>query len=202
MNRFTLLIIAMLTAMPFLIFGQQKILMNSGEVHLAYGVKVDDKQGMLFYKDKKGHVKWEFLQDVFSYQREDSVHVIFYKADCEDVCFKTEQMRQYLEGYAAAADEKTPWAFISGVGTGALSSFYFVNIGLSILAPFPPAANAVLFGAFRPKEQNFEALEAYKDNPHYTEGYLQRVKKKRTIRSIIGGAVGILGGGAAALFLK
>lgn len=183
-------------------FGQQKILMNSGEKKSAYEVKIDDKRNVLFYTDKKGKVKWEDLEDVFSLTREDSVHIIFYKADCEDVCFKTHQMREYLQAYAAGEQENAVWPFIFGVAAGSGFSYVLVNAGLSVLAPLPPAVNAMIFGSIRPKPENFEALDAYKDNEHYTEGYIQRVKRKRTIYSILGGAVGILGGGAGAILLK
>jgi hypothetical protein len=183
-------------------FAQQEILMNSGEQRTAYEVKIDDQRNVLFYTDKKGKVKWEDLEDVFSLTRTDSVHIIFYKADCEDVCFKTHQMREYLNGYAAGEQESAFWPFIFGAATGSGFSYVLVNAGLSVLAPLPPAVNAMIFGSIRPKPENFEALDAYKDNEHYTEGYIQRIKRKRTVYSILGGAVGILGGGAGAILLK
>ncbi len=184
MNKASIFMVV-LFFMQFYAYGQQKILMNSGEVKEAYGVKIDNKQGLLFYKNKKGHVKWELLSEVFSYQREDSVNVVFYKADCEDACFKTEQMRRYLEGYADGASEKTFGALGSGIIAGGLSGYYFTKIGLTIFVPLPPAVTAGAFGLFRPKAKNFSALDNYKDDPHYTEGYLQRVKRKRTFCNLL-----------------
>ena len=182
--------------------AQQTILLNSGEKKTAYRTSIDDKQDILFYTDKKGAVKWEYLQDVFSLTREDSVHIIFYKPDCEDVCFRIHQMRDYLTGYADANNEPAWLPFTSGLITGGGFSFYFVSVGLSVLAPLPPAANALIFGGIRPNPDNFNIHPEMQDNAHYTEGFLNGLKRRRSRSSILGGAAGLIGGATTALLLK
>ncbi|MEA2043578.1 MAG: hypothetical protein U9N85_13635 [Bacteroidota bacterium] len=201
MNKI-LTFIVLLSFLSVAAWGQQEILMKSGKKITAYKVKIDDRQGTLFYKDKKGKVKWEQISDVFSLTREDEVHIIFYQPDCEDVCFKTDQMRDYLQGNAAA-DEKSMWfPLVSGIVFGSSSSFLLVRGGLSFLVPVPSAAYATLLGGIRPNEEKIDFPNKYQSNAHYKEGFVQGLRKRRAVYSILGGGIGIISGVFSANLVK
>lgn len=198
----TLILMVLCVFSASIVFGQQEILMKSGRKITAYKVKLDDKQGIVFYKNKKGKIKWESMSDVFSLTREDSVHIIFYKPDCEDVCFKIDQMADFLNGFAAGKEESAIFPLITGVVVGGGSSFFIVKAGLSVLAPMPSVGNSILFGGIRPNPDNFDIPEKYKDNAHYKEGLVQSLKRKRATWSIIGGGIGIMTGVLGANLMK
>ncbi len=173
-----------------IINAQQSILTKSGKKIEISDIKIDSSE-FIYYKKTNGKVKWIEAQDIFSWTRKDSVEVIFYKPDCEDVCFKISQMRDYLHGLADAKKEyKAPGALIIGFTVGAVSGF----LTPAYLSPVAPAANSIIFGATKPKEKDLKIKTDYIDNSHYLEGYKRGIRKKRTINSIVGGGVGVIVG--------
>ncbi len=178
--------------------AQQIILTKSGKKIEISDIKIDSSE-FIYYKKPNGKVKWIETQDVFSWTRNDSVEVIFYKPDCEDVCFKISQMRDYLHGLADAKKEfKAPGALIIGFTVGATSGF----LAPAYLSPIAPAANSIIFGTTKPKDKNLKIKPDYLDNPHYLEGYKRGIRKKRTINSIVGGGVGLIAGILAAILIS
>lgn len=167
--------------------AQESLLLTSGKRIDIQAVNLDSA-AYVFYKTPRGKIKALMREEVFSWTRSDSVEVIFYKPACEDVCFKTEQMRFYLNGIADAKERKYYAAFSAGLVSGGLSGVFIP----SILAPLAPAAVAGGFGLPRPKISSFEIEEKYRENRHYAEGYTQTVRKKRILNAIIGGGIGLI----------
>ncbi len=171
--------------------AQQSLMLNTGKRLYVSAIKIDTTN-ILFYKNMKGKVKWVEMEDVFSWTREDSVEVLFYKPACTDVCFRIDQMRDYLHGKADGLEVKTTGAVITGFVVGASSGILFPVMGLTIISPVPPTINAMLFGVFRPKPEKNNIKDKYKDNIHYKEGYSGSIRRKRVISSIISGGTGLV----------
>jgi hypothetical protein len=192
MKKITFLSVIMLIALSS-VFSQENLLLNNGKRILISEIKIDTS-GIILYKNIEGNVKWIEFEEVFSWTRDDSVEVIFYKPACEDVCFRIDQMRDYLHGEADGNNVHTYGAsiisFIAGAGSGILMPV----AGLYILSPIPPAVNSGLWGAFRPNADKFEIPEKYKDNSHYKEGFTSSVRRKRVVNSLITGASGLVTG--------
>lgn len=175
------------------LFSQESLLLNSGKRILISDIKIDST-GVIFYKNFKGKVNWIEYEDVFSWTRSDSVEVIFYKPACIDVCFRIDQMRDYLHGQADGRMVNTYSANIIGYVVGAGSGIFMSALGLFIISPLPPAINSGLLGAFRPKAEKKDIAEKYKENMHYKEGFSNSLRKKRVVNSIISGASGLVSG--------
>jgi len=188
----TLLVFCFVSSM-----AQQSILLVSGKRIYVQDTKIDNS-GLVLYKTFKGKIKAYEVDEVFSMIRKDSVEVIFYKPECEDVCFKVNQMRDYLHGLADGREVKM-WGPMTG------------NFVLSAAAGASPASPTfsvivpVLFsggvGLVNPKIENLDIPLKYQENDHYIEGYRSSVKKKRIITSIIGGGAGLVVGIAARALL-
>lgn len=174
-------------------FSQQSLMLNSGKRIYITDIK-PDTSGIIFYKNLKGKVKWIEMEDVFSWTREDSVEVIFYKPACEDVCFRIDQMRDYLHGKADGLERKTRGATVAGFVVGATSGVLLPAAGLTIISPLFPASNSIIIGLFNPKPEKNGIKEQYADNNHYKEGYTSSIKKKRIVNSIISGGAGLISG--------
>ena len=167
--------------------AQQHLLLTNGKQIEISELKLDSLNH-IFYKTQNGKIKWLNTDEVFSWTREDSVEVIFYKPECTDVCFKIEQMKDYLKGTADGRKHEAELSTVSGFAVGTVSGLFLA----AYLTPILPAVTAGLNGAFKPKEEKLNIPEKYKDNLHYIEGYKKSVKQKRVINSIIGGSAGII----------
>jgi len=169
--------------------AQENILLNSGKRIYIQAINLDSA-AYVFYKTPSGHIKALDKEEVFSWTRADSVEVIFYQPACEDVCFKINQMRDYLHGIADASEKKRPIPVVVGTIAGGAAGAFI----MPILSPLVPTAAAMGFGIPVPKIKHFDIPEKYKDNPHYAEGYTETVRRKRVINALIGGGIGLVGG--------
>ncbi len=181
---FFLLIISSLV-----LFSQESILLTSGKRLKIQAINLDSVQ-YVFYKTQNGKIKVMDREEVFSWTRSDSVEVIFYKPACEDVCFKIDQMRDYLHGIADASEKKCPFPTIIGIAGGAAAGVFVTPI----VSPLVPAAVALGCGLPRPQINKFKINEKYANNPHYAEGYTQTIRRKRVINAVIGGGIGLVAG--------
>lgn len=199
MKKYFIFLILILFISPS-IYSQQSLMLNSGKRIYISDIKPDTSE-IVFYKNLKGKVKWIEMEEVFSWTREDSVEVIFYKPACEDVCFRIDQMRDYLHGRADGLERKTPYATVGGFVLGAASGVLLPAAGLTIISPLVPTANTLIIGAFNPKPPKNGIKEEYAQNSHYKEGYSSSIRKKRIVNSIIGGGAGLISGIIAVQFL-
>ena len=169
--------------------AQQSLLLTNGKKINISELKLDSLNQIL-YKTPKGHIKMIEADEVFSWTREDSVEVIFYKPECSDVCFRIDQMKDYINGTADGRKHKAHWSTFAGFVTGTVSGMFLATY----LTPVLPAGIAGLSGGIKPKEENLNIPKKYKNNKHYIEGYKKSLKQKRVINSIIGGGTGIIAG--------
>jgi hypothetical protein len=167
--------------------AQQSILLMSGNRVIIKDYRIDSS-GVVLYKDKRMKVHGLEIDDVFSVIRADSVEEILYKPVCKDVCFRINQMRDYLTGIADGKKEKTFWYGAGNFSVGCAASFFLAPF----LVPVPVAGTSSVAGVISPKENKLRIPENYKENAYYKEGYVKSVKRKRIISSIIGGGSGIL----------
>jgi hypothetical protein len=177
--------------------AQVNILLLSGNRVNIKDYRIDSS-GVVLYKDKHDRIHGFEQDEVFSVTRADSVEVIIYKPACTDVCFRINQMRDYLNGTADGKQEKTFWYGAGNFAVGAASGYLF-----PFLSPLAPAAASTVIGIVNPKVGKLNIPEQYKDNQHYIEGYTKSVKRKRVMTSILGGGVGIVVGiGVLAILTK
>ncbi len=184
MKRSSILLL-FLISFCFSVMAQQSILLVTGKRVYVSETKIDND--LILYKTKKGKIRAFAIEEVFSLTRKDNVEVIFYKPDCEDVCFKINQMRDYLHGLADGREAKM-WlpaagGFITGVAAGR-----YTNPVFSVLAPALFSGGVALV---TPKPENLDIPQKYINNEHYITGFQESTKKKRIITSLIGGGVGI-----------
>jgi len=168
--------------------AQESILLLSGNRVTIKDYRIDSS-GVVLYKDKHERIHGFEQDEIFSVTRADSVEVILYQPACKDVCFRIDQMRDYLNGSADGKKEKTFWYGAGNFVVGATSGYLF-----PFLSPVVPAATSTLIGVVNPKIHKLNIPEQYKENQHYIEGYTKSVKRKRVMTSILGGAVGIVVG--------
>ena len=197
MNTKNLLFIMLIFVSSFS-FSQEKMLLNSGKEIEVKGVQIEDSAKVILYKNKHDKVKYVEMSEVFSWTREDGVVVIFYKPQCKDVCFKTEQMHNYLQGIADGKHgEKGYISFGIGFAMGGASGFLIPPVYALIV----PALTATGIGIVKPKEEKLKIPKKYEGNMHYMEGFKKSVRKKRVIRSIFGGLSGVIVGAVTVLIL-
>ncbi len=169
--------------------AQESLLLTSGKRIYVKAVNLDSA-AYVFYKMPNNKIKVIEREDVFSWTRADSVEVIFYKPACTDVCFKIDEMRDYLHGLADGNELKQPLAAGSGFAVGLASGI----VTPPIAAPVLPVLNSIGFGSFKPKIENFDIDKKYENNKHYAEGFTQSVRRKRVLSSLVGGGVGMIAG--------
>jgi len=197
MFKLSVIIISIICLFAFQTNAQQNILLLSGKRILVKDSRIDTS-GVVLYKTASDKVKGIDISEVFSVTRADSVEVIVYKPECSDVCFKIDQMRDYLTGISDGKKFKDKWSLPIVLVVGGASGFFI----MPTLSPIVPALSCVGVALTGPKPQNMIFPDKYKDNQHYIQGYCSAVKKKRIRNGIIGGGIGLVLGITSAILIS
>ncbi len=174
---------------------------------LVTGKKLDigefklNKSAYISYKNKKGKLKSIAKQDVFSIRSNTGKETLVYTPDLSDTAaFTVSQMRDYVTGaYDARTSYKTPWLTSAGFIIGG-SSVGLTAAGMSaLLIPVLPVTYSAGVGIFKMKKEKLQLSDNLKNNDYYTEGYLNRVNRKRENHAILGTIIGMAAGTIAVI---
>ncbi len=174
---------------------------------LVTGKKLDigefklNKGDYISYKNQKGKLKSIAKQDVFSINSNTGKETLIYTPDLSDTsAFTIPQMRDYVTGaYDARSSYKTPWLTSAGFIIGG-SSVGLTAAGMSaLLIPVLPVTYSAGVGIFKMKKEKLQFPDNLKNNDYYTEGYLNRVNRKRENHAILGTIIGMAAGTIAVI---
>ncbi|MCF6241165.1 MAG: hypothetical protein L3J74_07460 [Bacteroidales bacterium] len=196
----TLYLLFVLFVFANLAKSQETMLLVTGKKISISDFKINESD-YISYKNKKGKIKTIAKQDVFSISLENGKETVLYAPDLSDTAaFSVAQMRDYVKGaYDARTNYKTPWltgsGFIIGGGSVGLTA-----AGMNaLLIPVLPVTYSAGVGIFKMKKEKLQLPDNLKNNDYYTEGYLNRVNRKRVNHAILGTIIGMAAGTIAVI---
>ncbi len=159
------------------------------------------QEGTISHTKKRNTDKIKIISsdDVFSIKRSTGEKMIYFYDTAFGNEFTVEEMRLYMLGHLDASQLKNGYlAFtvnmILSVGVGATGTF---------LAPVIPFMVAGLFGLPKVKVKNkYVSNPDYLKHDPYLMGYEHEGKRKRKLKSLLGGGIGLIAGLIAADILK
>ncbi len=178
--------------------GRDTILLLNGNVVISS--IVDTANGVTTFIDPKNEKKNTYVDNdrIFSIKNNTGERFIYKYDTLIGNEFTTEEMRYFIkgeqDGYKSFNSPAAFWGnFIVGAGAGATGFF---------LCPIVPFVFTTLVGIpkIEIKKETVSDIEYLKQNP-YVLGYQRVAKKKRKLKSLIGGGFGLgLGLGLWAIF--
>jgi len=171
--------------------AQDEIWLLSGEKLKVSELEFSDDNLLVRYKNEKGKTKLVSTKDLFSATPAGDKEYIFYTPTAE---MSLENMKEYMTGEVAASSYKSAGAFISALGIGFASPFL-----VGKYAPIIPLAFSIGIGQVNPKPTK---LSIDGKSEYYIKGYSHVAKRKRLVRSFVGGGIGLIGGFTTAYFIS
>lgn len=183
------------------------MLLRNGKKVLISDYKIDGQgyyDGKIDFVNAKGKNKDKYLDEVFSIIDAKGQEKILYESNEElGEVLTVGQMSDYVSGMGDSRIYKiSPLVMVGGFATGFGGTIIpqvkvsagenSMGIPLGILVP---ATYVGIMGATTPKAETLQAeLPEKANNEHYLMGYQDGVQKKRFKHSIIGAAIGVVGG--------
>jgi len=206
MNRYIIILSVLLTIISSASFSQTTVWFLNGDKMEVTGCKVNEKEWIVQYYNKRQKEKIIDLDYVFSITDSLGAEKVYYipvKFDDGDT-FSVAQMRSFVEGeFDASIEHKARLSFASGFVVGG-SAGVLLYPSLLFYSPAFPAGAAVISGLTQPSDKKITKLHPERVNDeHYKFGYQESAKHKRAVASIKGGLLGLVVGIAAAfIFIK
>lgn len=183
------------------------LLMLDGKTIQISDYKLDTSdyyEGKIEFVTSKGSSKDKYIDEVFSITDASGNETVIYKPSLElGEVLTVDQMRLYINGLNQAKNATiSPMVFYGGLMAGFGSVMLpkpelqfgdnSMNVPLGIMVPVTYIG---LVGANTPKAEVLQQqLPNTPSNEHYLMGYQEGVRKKRFKNSIIGAAIGVVGG--------
>lgn len=205
--KFSLLIIITFFLSASINAQVSTLLLRNGKKLLVSDYKVDAEdyyEGKISYVNAKGKNKDKYLDEVFSITDASGNENVLYKPNEElGEVLTIGQMKNFVVGMGDARTFTiSPMVMFGGMVSGfggTIIPQVKVNAGgnsmgipLGILVP---ATYVGIMGATTPDAETLQSkLPDMADNEYYLMGYQEGVQKKRFKHSIIGAAIGVVGG--------
>ncbi len=163
--------------------AQDEIWLLNGQKKKVSELEFSEDNLVVRFKNEKGKTKIISTHDLFSATPAGGQEYIYFKPTAE---MSIENMKQYMEGEAAATEYKAANCFWASAFVGLQSPLLLGNAAAVL-----PVGFSFLLGQTKPP---MSELHLASSSEFYTKGYLQVVKRKRLVRSLLGSGVGLIAG--------